>query len=298
MRILDPTEGLKSFDDLGLEGRNYKVVKEAIEKPYGLILSTGPTGSGKTTTLYALLHTINKEGVNIITLEDPVEYFMEGVNQSQVRPEIGYDFATGLRHILRQDPNVIMVGEIRDSETASLATNAALTGHIVLSTLHTNDAIGVIPRLIDLGIQPFLIPPTLSVAIAQRLVRKLCPFCKEKVKPSKDVRDDILKDYASIPEIIKKQLPFKINSAQDINIFEPKGCKRCNNKGYLGRIGVFEILTMTKKLSEIVLKEPDETKILEEAKNQGMTTMKQDGIVKVLSGVTSMEEILRVADEK
>lgn len=298
MRILDPTEGLKSFENLGLEGRNFSVVKEAIEKPYGLILSTGPTGSGKTTTLYALLNTVNREGVNIITLEDPVEYFMEGVNQSQVKPDIGYDFATGLRHILRQDPNVIMVGEIRDKETAGLATNAALTGHIVLSTLHTNDAIGVIPRLIDLGVEPFLIPPTLSVAIAQRLVRKLCPFCKAKTKPTKDIRDEIWRDYNSIPEIIRKKLPVKIDSMQDIYIFEPKGCKRCNNKGYSGRIGVFEVLSMTKKLSEIVLKEPDETKILEEAKNQGMTTMKQDGIIKVISGVTSMEEILRVAEEK
>jgi type IV pilus assembly protein PilB len=298
LRILDSSEGLKSFDDLGLEGRNYKVVKEAIEKPYGLILSTGPTGSGKTTTLYALLHTVNKEGINIITLEDPVEYFMEGVNQSQVKPEIGYTFATGLRHILRQDPNVIMVGEIRDKETAGLATNAALTGHIVLSTLHTNDALGVIPRLIDLGVEPFLIPPTLSVAIAQRLVRKLCPFCKEKVKPQKEVREQIWEELQSLPEVIKKSLPFKLSSSQDIYIFEPKGCKRCNMKGYAGRIGVFEILAMTKKLAEIILKDPSEAKILEEAKEQGMTTMKQDGIIKVLSGVTTMGEVLRVAEEK
>lgn len=298
MRILDPSEGLKGFEGLGLEGRNFDAVEEAIAKPYGLILSTGPTGSGKTTTLYALLNTVNKEGVNIITLEDPVEYFMEGINQSQVKPEIGYTFAAGLRHILRQDPNVIMVGEIRDKETASLATNAALTGHIVLSTLHTNDAIGVIPRLIDLGVEPFLIPPTLSVAIAQRLVRKLCPFCKERTKPSREIREEIWEQYSLIPEIIKKKLPYKINSIQDIYIFEPKGCKRCNNKGYSGRMGVFEVLSMTKKLSEIVLKEPDETKIFEEAKNQGMTTMMQDGIIKALGGLTSMEEVLRVAKEK
>jgi type IV pilus assembly protein PilB len=298
LRILDSSEGLKSFDSLGLEGRNYNIVKEAIQKPYGLILSTGPTGSGKSTTLYALLHTVNKEGVNIITLEDPVEYFMEGVNQSQVKPEIGYTFATGLRHILRQDPNIIMVGEIRDKETAGLATNAALTGHIVLSTLHTNDAIGVIPRLIDLGVEPFLIPPTLSVAMAQRLVRKLCPFCKEKIKPQKEIRDQIWKEFQSLPEAAKKSLPFKITSSQDVYIFEPKGCKRCNMKGYSGRIGVFEILAMTKKLAEIVLDNPSEAVIFEEAKNQGMTTMKQDGIIKVLSGVTTIEEVLRVAEEK
>jgi type IV pilus assembly protein PilB len=298
LRILDIAEGLKSFADLGLYGRNLDVVQSAIKKPYGLILSTGPTGSGKTTTLYTILHMLNQEGVNIITLEDPVEYFIGGVNQSQIRPEIGYDFATGLRHILRQDPNIIMVGEIRDKETASLATNAALTGHIVLSTLHTNDAIGVIPRMIDLGVEPFLIPPTLSVAIAQRLVRKMCPYCKEKIKPSKEIRDSIFKELENLPPMIKKDLPFKISSSQDVYIFEAKGCKRCGLKGYIGRIALFEVLVMTKKLSEIVLKEPSETRIFEEAKTQGMTTMKQDGIIKILSGITSMAEVLRVADEK
>jgi type IV pilus assembly protein PilB len=298
LRVLDSSEGLKSFADLGLDGRNLKVIQAAVKKPYGLILSTGPTGSGKTTTLYTILHTLNQEGVNIITLEDPVEYFIAGVNQSQTKPEIGYDFATGLRHILRQDPNVIMVGEIRDKETASLATNAALTGHIVLSTLHTNDAIGVIPRMIDLGVEPFLIPPTLSIAIAQRLVRKMCPFCKEKIKPAKEVRDSIFKELNNLPLIIKKDLPFKITSSQDIFIFEAKGCKRCNFKGYSGRIALFEVLVMTKQLAEIVLEEPSEAKIFEEAKSQGMTTMKQDGILKVLSGVTSMAEVLRVAEEK
>ncbi|MFC1789416.1 GspE/PulE family protein [Patescibacteria group bacterium] len=298
LRILDPAEGLKSFDGLGLEGRNFKTLKEAIKKPYGLILVTGPTGSGKTTTLYAILNSLNKEGVNIITLEDPVEYFMAGINQSQIRPEIGYDFATGLRHILRQDPDIIMVGEIRDKETANLATNAALTGHIVLSTLHTNDALGVIPRLIDLGVEPFLVPPTLSIAIAQRLVRKLCPYCKEKIKPVKKIKDEIWEEFNSLPDIIKKDLPFKINSSQDIKIFEPKGCQKCNSSGYSGRIGVFEILSMTKELSDIILKEPSENKIFEEAKKQGMITMKQDGMLKALEGVTSMEEILRVAQEK
>ncbi|MFH1036845.1 MAG: GspE/PulE family protein [Patescibacteria group bacterium] len=298
LRILDSSEGLKSFDDLGLEGKNFEVVKEAIKKPYGLILATGPTGSGKTTTLYTILHALNKEGVNIITLEDPVEYFIEGVNQSQIRPEIGYDFATGLRHILRQDPNIIMVGEIRDKETANLATNAALTGHIVLSTLHTNDALGVIPRLIDLGVEPFLIPPTLSIALAQRLVRKLCPFCKEKVKPSEEMRKIIFGEFGQLPEIIKKNIPFKIDSDQDVFVFESKGCKKCNASGYSGRIALFEVLSMTKQLSDIVLENPSETKIFEEAKKQGMITMKQDGVLKVLEGVTSMEEVLRVAEEK
>ena len=298
MRILDPEEGLKKFDELGLEGRNFEVIREAMQKPYGLILATGPTGSGKTTTLYAFLRMLNKEGVNIITLEDPVEYFIEGVNQSQVRPEIGYDFATGLRHILRQDPNIIMVGEIRDQETAALATQAALTGHIVLSTLHTNDALGVIPRLIDLGVKPFLIPPTLSVVLAQRLVRKLCQFCKEKVNPSKEIGNMILREFSGLPEIIKKTLPFKISQEQDVFVFRAKGCKKCGLKGYAGRIGVFEILSMNKQLSEIVLREPSEEKIFIEAQKQGMITMKQDGILKVLEGITSIEEVIRVAEEK
>ncbi|MCJ7786996.1 GspE/PulE family protein, partial [Patescibacteria group bacterium] len=188
IRVLDPAEGLKSFEELGLERRNFEVVKTAVKKPYGLILATGPTGCGKTTTLYAILNILNKEGVNIVTLEDPIEYFVGGVNQSQIRPEIGYDFRQGLRQVVRQDPDIIMVGEIRDEETAALAIHAALTGHIVLSTLHTNNAAGVIPRLIDMKVKPFLIPPALSVAIAQRLVSKLCPYCKKKVKPKKEVQ--------------------------------------------------------------------------------------------------------------
>ncbi len=298
LRILDPDQGVKTFEELGLEGRNFDIVEEAIKKPYGLILLTGPTGSGKTTTLYAILHAVNRESVNIITLEDPVEYYIEGVNQSQVRPEIGYDFANGLRHILRQDPNIIMVGEIRDKETANLATNAALTGHIVLSTLHTNDSLGVIPRLIDLGVEPFLIPPTLSIALAQRLVRRLCPFCKEKVQPSEEIKEKIFERYNSLPEMIKKGLPFKLESKKDVFIFEPKGCKKCGNEGYSGRIGVFEVLKITKTISEIITSDPSEAKIFEEAKKQGMITMEQDGVLKVLEGITSMEEVLRVAEEK
>jgi len=203
LRILDPSQGVQDFEKLGLEGRNLEVVQKAVKKPYGLILATGPTGSGKTTTLYAILNLLNREGVNIVTLEDPVEYFVEGINQSQVKPEIGYDFASGLRQILRQDPNIIMVGEIRDEETASLAIHAALTGHIVLSTLHTNNALGVIPRLIDLGIKPYLISPSLALAIAQRLVRKLCPECKKQVKPEKAIEDLILREIETLPPLIK-----------------------------------------------------------------------------------------------
>ncbi len=294
LRVLDPSKGMISLEGLGFRGRDLNVLNEEIKKPYGLILSTGPTGSGKTTTLYAILNILNKEGVNIVTLEDPVEYFIEGINQSQVRPEIGYSFATGLRQIVRQDPDVIMVGEIRDEETASLAIHAALTGHIVLSTLHTNNAVGVIPRLIDMGVSPFLLPPTLSIAIAQRLVRVLCPECKKKVKPSKEIESLILKEIETLPEATKKN----IQIPKSLYIFEPKGCKKCNNQGYKGRIAIFEILEMTKEIEKIILTESSETKFSESAKHQGMITMKQSGILKVIEGITSFEEILRVAEEK
>ncbi len=294
IRVLDPTVGLKSFEQLGLEGRSFEVVKNSIKKPYGLILATGPTGSGKSTTLYAILQLLNKEGVNIVTLEDPIEYFIEGINQSQIKPEIGYNFATGLRHVLRQDPNIIMVGEIRDEETASLATHAALTGHLVLSTLHTTNALGVIPRLIDLGIKPYLIPATLSIAIAQRLVRRLCDFCKKKIKPKKEISELILNEIENLPPLIKKDLQLP----KSLFIYQAKGCKKCNNTGFSGRIAVFEVLSMTDQLSDIILKEPAEAKIQEEAKRQGMITMKQDGIMKILEGITTIEEVLRVAEEK
>jgi len=294
IRVLDPAEGLKSFEELGLERRNFEMVKAAIKKPYGLILATGPTGCGKTTTLYTILNLLNKEGVNIVTLEDPIEYFIGGVNQSQIRPEIGYSFSQGLRQVVRQDPDIIMVGEIRDEETAALAINAALTGHIVLSTLHTNNAVGVIPRLIDMKVKPFLIPPALSIAIAQRLVAKLCPACKKKVKARKEVKDLILSEVEGLPQIIKKEL--KIPSP--LMVYEAKGCKKCNFRGFAGRIGVFEVLSMTDELAAIILRTPEEQKIIQEASRQGMITMKQDGILKVLDGITTTEEILRVAEEK
>ncbi len=294
IRILDPGERKVDFGALGIIGRNLKVIEKALKKPFGMILSTGPTGSGKTTTLYAILGLFNKEEVNIITLEDPVEYFMEGVNQSQVKPEIGYSFSSGLRYTLRQDPDILMVGEIRDKETATLAIHAALTGHILLSTLHTSNTLGVIPRLVDMGIQPFLLPPTLSIAIAQRLVRKLCPYCKKKLKVNKETKKLLLKEIETFPLLIKKS----IKIPETFYIYQPVGCKRCNNIGYSGRIGIFEILEMTAELAEIIIKESSEAKIKEEANRQAMVTMKQDGILKVLDGITSYEEILRVAEEK
>jgi len=296
IRVLDPRVGLKKFEELGLSGRNYEVIKSEIQRPWGMILATGPTGSGKTTTLYAILQLLNREGVNIVTLEDPVEYFIEGINQSQIRPELGYDFATGLRSILRQDPDIIMVGEIRDEESAGLAIHAALTGHIVLSTLHTTNAIGVIPRLIDMGIKPYLIPPTLRIALAQRLVRRLCENCKRKVKAKKEVVDLILKEVEEMPEREKKEAESKIK--KPIYVYEPVGCPKCNRTGFSGRIAVFEVLAMTDRLAEIILKEPTELKLKEEAKRQGMITMMQDGILKVLDGITTIEEVIRVAEEK
>jgi type IV pilus assembly protein PilB len=289
IRILDPKVGLKKFEELGLSGRSFEVLKKAIKKPYGMILVTGPTGSGKTTTLYAILQKLNQEEVNIVTLEDPVEYLIEGINQSQIRPEIGYTFATGLRHVLRQDPDIIMVGEIRDRETAELAIHAALTGHLVLSTLHTNNAIGVIPRLIDLGISPFLIPYSLSVALAQRLVRRLCEKCKREVIPKKEVKDLILAEIEKLPEEEKKKLKIQ----KEFKIFEPVGCDECHRTGFSGRVGIFEVLEMTRNLEEIILKEPSEAKIFEEARRQGMLTLRQDGILKVLQGITTIEEVLR-----
>jgi len=294
IRVLDPATGLKRLEELGLESRNFEVVKRAIEKPFGMILATGPTGCGKTTTLYAILQILNKEGVNIITLEDPVEYFIEGVNQSQIKPEIGYDFATGLRHMVRQDPDIIMVGEIRDEETAALATHAALTGHIVLSTLHTTDALGVIPRLIDLGVRPYLIPPTLSCATAQRLVRRLCDNCKEEIKPKKEIAELILKEVENLPLQIKKNIKIK----KPLKIFKAVGCRDCNGEGFSGRIALFEVLEMTASLSDLILKIPSVELLQEEAKRQGMVGMFQDGILKVLAGVTTIEEVLRVAEEK
>ncbi|HOI59987.1 MAG TPA: ATPase, T2SS/T4P/T4SS family [Candidatus Pacearchaeota archaeon] len=292
IRILDPNEGLRSYKEIGLSENNLRILREQITKPYGMVLSTGPTGSGKTTTLYSVLQQLNQPDVNIVTLEDPIEYFVPGINQSQVRPEIGYTFAKGLRSVVRQDPDIIMVGEIRDEESAALATQAALTGHIVLSTIHTNNAIGVVSRLIDMKVRPFLIPSSLNISIGQRLARRLCPHCMEKVEPLPKIEKMIIDELSKIRKDVRDQ--FKIPNK--IYIYKSRGCSKCNNKGEKGRIGIFEILKMTKDLEKIIIENPTENALMIEANRQGMVNMRQDAIIKALEGKLSIEEVLRVTE--
>ncbi|MBI5732496.1 type II/IV secretion system protein [Candidatus Jorgensenbacteria bacterium] len=292
IRVLDPTTGLKNFNALGLMSWNAKILESAIARPYGMILISGPTGSGKTTTLYAIMQRLNQESVNVLSLEDPVEYFMEGINQSQVRPEIDYTFASGLRQILRQDPDVIMVGEIRDSETAGLAVNAALTGHIVLSTIHTNNAVGVIPRLVDLGVPTFLLSSALDLMIAQRLVLKLCPECKKGERAIGEVQEVIEKALSTLPSKIRADIQWK--SPYTIYKAEPKeNCKVCKGKGTAGRIAIFELFSMTRELEELISTSSGEGKLWDEARRQGMVTLRQDGVLKALDGSIAFEEVLR-----
>jgi type IV pilus assembly protein PilB len=289
IRILDSSVGLRSLDEMGIKENNSAIIKEAIAKPFGMVLITGPTGSGKTTTLYALLQILNKIEVNIVSLEDPVEYYIDGINQSQVKPEIGYDFAAGLRQILRQDPDIIMVGEIRDNETASLAVHAALTGHIVLSTLHTNNAVGVIPRLMDMKVDSFLIPSSLNLIISQRLVSRLCEKCKKAETAPAPVAEIIKKELAKLPESMQSSVIVK----EPFTIYRPVGCPVCKNKGVVGRVGLYEVLKMTPEMSKLINSGLTEDKILEEARRQGMITLRQDGILKALDGIVGIDEILR-----
>ncbi|TSC95592.1 MAG: type II secretion system protein E [Parcubacteria group bacterium Athens1014_10] len=287
MRILKTGEAL-TLEELGFWGKGLQVIERNIQRPSGLFLVTGPTGSGKTTSLYSVLNILNKESINIITLEDPIEYYLEGVNQSQVRPEIGFNFASGLRAILRQDPNVVMVGEIRDFETAELAIHAGLTGHIVLSTLHTNDTFGAVPRLIDMKIEPFLIASTLNIIIAQRLVRKICPDCKEEDVLPKGVIKEIYAEIENIPNL-EKYLPQK---TEKMKFYKGKGCSNCQNRGYQGRIAITEVLDITDEMKEIITNGCKIDEVKKEFKNQEMLSMKQDGIIKAIKGFTSLEEII------
>jgi type IV pilus assembly protein PilB len=284
MRILDSEKGVKTLAQLGLNERNMGLVRSALKRPYGLILITGPTGSGKSTTLYSMLNEIDREKQNVVSLEDPVEYQIPDVNQSQVMPEIGYTFASGLRSILRQDPDIIMVGEIRDKETAQLAIQAALTGHLVFSTLHTNNAIGVIPRLIDMGVDPYLIAPTLILSVAQRLARVVCPDSRKQVPMDDTMRQIMAKEFTDLPEEAKKQIP------TDNVMYEVVPSPECPN-GTHDRMAVFEMFAVDKEMQHIILTSPIESEIYKSARSRGMLTMKEDAIIKSLQGTLPFQEI-------
>ncbi|OGK28588.1 hypothetical protein A3D06_01885 [Candidatus Roizmanbacteria bacterium RIFCSPHIGHO2_02_FULL_40_9] len=290
MRLLKKTGGIPSLTDLGLRGPQLKIVDEAMHRPYGIILVTGPTGSGKSTTLYSVLNLLNKPSVNIVTLEDPVEYQLKGVNQVQVNPQAGLTFATGLRSFLRQDPNIILVGEIRDKETTQLAIQAALTGHIVFSTLHTNDASTAIPRLIDLGAEPFLIASVLNVVVAQRIVRRIADEAKTPYQPTPEVVQNIQNTLGDLLPNQYKQDP------SSIKLY--KKPDTAGDTGYYGRVGIFEVLRISRTVNRLIIKNSTANEIFETAKQEGLTTMKQDGYLKALDGMTSIEEVLRVAEDQ
>ena len=290
MRILDPDKGVKTLEQLGLSKTNVDLVKEAIAKPYGLILITGPTGSGKSTTLYSLINELDKEKSNVVTLEDPVEYHMPDVNQSQVLPEIGYTFASGLRSILRQDPDIIMVGEIRDKETAQLAIQAALTGHLVLSTLHTNNAIGAIPRLVDMGVDPYLIAPTLILSIAQRLARQTCPSSKKLVPMDPSIKEQIENQIKDLPMEFQNQMAIKNE------MYDTVPSPDCPS-GTRGRIAIFEMFKIDKELQNTILKNPTSTEIYKNVRKNGMLMMREDAMLKALNGVIPFTEVYNFNNE-
>lgn len=293
MRILSAHSRSFGLADLGLGPTDMKKVQKAIKHPHGMFLVTGPTGSGKTTTLYAVLKLLNRRDVNIATIEDPVEYDIEGITQIQVNVKTNLTFANGLRSIVRQDPNIIMVGEIRDQETADIAVNSALTGHLVLSTLHTNDAATTLPRLLDMDVEPFLVSSTVNVAVAQRLVRKICTRCRISYEMSA-AEVKALDFDLNIKDLIVKKSGKKLNS---LRLYKGAGCEVCNGTGYKGRLGVFEILEMSEEIKKLILQSASSQQIMETAKKQGMTTMLEDGIDKVMNGITTLEEVLRVTRE-
>lgn len=286
LRVLDQDTSVLNIETLGFEPESLKRLRECAVKPHGLILACGPTGSGKTTTLYSILKYVDSPGKNIVTVEDPVEYQMRGMNQVNIRPSVGLTFPVSLRSILRQDPNIIMIGEIRDTETLDIAVKAALTGHLVLSSLHTTTAAGSIVRMENMGIEPFLISSSVLAIIAQRLLRKICPFCKEPQAISRPVAERV-----GLLKII--------HSTKDVELFRGKGCKRCFQTGYKGRVGITEVLIFSPQIKELVLARVGEFKIKEAARAEGMKTMREDGLAKAAAGLTTLEEVLRVtaADE-
>ncbi len=287
MRLLRKSGGVPSLPELGLNGSSLKNLETAMLRPHGIIIVVGPTGSGKTTTLYSVLSKLNTTRVNIMTLEDPVEYQMAGINQVQINPAVGLTFADGLRAFLRQDPNIILVGEIRDQETTELAIQAALTGHLVFSTLHTSNAAGALPRLLDLGAESFLLASTMNAVLGQRIVRKICNHCKVEYSPPLQIVEEM-------KVVLGKYFP---ENKKAVKFYKGKGCEECGESGYVGRIGIFETLPVSEKIASLVLQRADSGTIEKEAINEGMITMKQDGYLKVLQGITSVEEVLRVAQE-
>ncbi len=291
MRVLDTSAGVPTLAELGFLDHHIEIIDRNIKKPFGLFLLTGPTGAGKTTTLYSVLNMLNAQDNNITTLEDPIEYYIEGVNQSQINPEIGYTFASGLRAILRQDPNIIMVGEIRDNETAELAIHAGLTGHLVFSTLHTNNAWGAVPRLLDMQVEPFLLSSTLNLVMAQRLVRKICPDCRKEVKISPKAEERVKGEIDRMPPDFAKKLKGKLK------FYRGQGCSKCKNTGYIGRTVVSEVLEIDQRFKNLIAKDFSYQDALEQMNRQGYIRLAQDGILKAVQGVTTIEEIVRVSEE-
>lgn len=304
IRLLDKSGTVLTLDSLGFKGRALRVITEGIHRPHGMTLSTGPTGSGKSTTLYAIIAAIKDVSINIVTLEDPVEYQMDGINQMQINADVGLTFASGLRSILRQDPNVVMVGEIRDRETGDLAVQAALTGHVVLSTLHTNSAAGVLPRLLDMGVEPFLVSSTVNTVIGQRLVRKVCQKCKEEYQSSqtqtialKKLLGDLLPKKESDAAKLKEDLGYDIlpnADSESFTLFKGKGCNECTN-GYKGRVGIYEVFGMSDAMEKLLADRATTSQVQAQAQKDGMVSMKQDGYLKALNGLTTLEEVARVA---
>ena len=286
MRLLPKSSVAPTLQELGLRGSALRTLETQITRPHGIILICGPTGSGKTTTLYSILTKLSTTRVNILTIEDPVEYQILGTNQVQVNPQIGLTFASALRSFLRQDPNIMLVGEVRDTETAELAIQAALTGHQVFSTLHTNTASGSLPRLLDMGVESFLLASSINAAVGQRILRQICPGCKVSFDPPPEVADNI-----------RRVLGRLVPENQPIKLYKGSGCEQCGHLGYLGRIGIFEVLSLSPKIMQLVLERSSAKEIEAVAISEGMITLKQDGYMKVLEGVTTLEEVLRVAED-
>ncbi len=301
MRLLDESVKAMTLEELGFIHRNYEVIVRNVKKPHGALLVTGPTGSGKSTTLYTVLSMLNSKGVNISTIEDPIEYRISGINQTQVNPKIGLTFAMGLRALLRQDPNIIMVGEIRDAETAEEAVHAALTGHVVLSTLHTNNAAGAFPRLLDIGVEPYLIASTVNAVVGQRLTRQLCEDCREEYKIDKAFEETLKKDFniEALLEVMKREkfIAAKVKSLAEVPFFRGKGCDKCSHTGYRGRKGIFEVLEVSAVIQDLIMKRTPTSQIEQKAVEEGMVLMWQDGFIKSIQGRTTIEEVIRVSRE-